>query len=313
MGAFVQATYAQDAGGFEWDNTDVRYANTWNDTVWGLTFNNNPSVQDIWNTTPAWGFPFAGSGAANAPAAATLVDGGLATDVGGLGAYAMFASHLYAEVTGYRSAHQGNGAGAPQAGDTNTIAGLAPYFRLAWQQNFGSDYLMVGAYGLMASLFPNLTGTDGFTGPTDKYRDYAVDAQFEHVMSGDMLTVRGTWIHEKKTLDATFPLAASSNASDTLSTARINGSWHFGSRYAASLAYFQTTGSADAILYGTPSGKPDSRGEIIQGVYLPWQNVQVIGQYVIYNKFDGASSNYNGAGRNASDNNTLYLLLWLLW
>jgi hypothetical protein len=27
-------------------------------------------------------------------------------------------------------------------------------------------------------------------------------------------------------------------------------------------------------------------------------------------KFDGASSNYDGNGRNASDNNTLYLLVW---
>jgi len=30
----------------------------------------------------------------------------------------------------------------------------------------------------------------------------------------------------------------------------------------------------------------------------------------IYDKFDGASSNYDGAGRNASDNNTLFLFLW---
>jgi hypothetical protein len=33
-------------------------------------------------------------------------------------------------------------------------------------------------------------------------------------------------------------------------------------------------------------------------------------QYTIYDKFDGASSNYDGTGRNASDNNTLYLFLW---
>ena len=33
-------------------------------------------------------------------------------------------------------------------------------------------------------------------------------------------------------------------------------------------------------------------------------------QYTAFLKFNGASTNYDGAGRNASDNNTLYLLLW---
>jgi len=33
-------------------------------------------------------------------------------------------------------------------------------------------------------------------------------------------------------------------------------------------------------------------------------------QYVIYNKFNGSSTNYDGFGRNASGNNTLYLLAW---
>ncbi len=34
-------------------------------------------------------------------------------------------------------------------------------------------------------------------------------------------------------------------------------------------------------------------------------------QYTIYNKFNGAHSDYDGFGRNASDNNTLYFLIWL--
>lgn len=59
LGSFVQMTYAQDSGKFEWDNTDIRYANQSENAVWGVTLNNNPTVQDVWNTTPAWGFPFA--------------------------------------------------------------------------------------------------------------------------------------------------------------------------------------------------------------------------------------------------------------
>jgi hypothetical protein len=31
----------------------------------------------------------------------------------------------------------------------------------------------------------------------------------------------------------------------------------------------------------------------------------------MYNKFNGGSTNYDGSGRNAKDNNTLYLLGWI--
>src|SRR3974390_1711496 len=75
IGAFAQVTYnAPPPGGFgnyplahtwTWDNTDVRFASTAKigplDVVYGLTANNNPTVQDLWNSTPAWSFPFAPS------------------------------------------------------------------------------------------------------------------------------------------------------------------------------------------------------------------------------------------------------------
>ena len=32
--------------------------------ILGVTLNNNPTVQDVWNTTPAWGFPYAASSVA---------------------------------------------------------------------------------------------------------------------------------------------------------------------------------------------------------------------------------------------------------
>lgn len=309
LGSFVQMTYAQDSGTFGWDNTDVRYANQSKDLVYGLTLNNNPSVQDLWNSTSAWGFPFAASAAANTPAVSTLVDGTLAQDVAGLGAYGMYANQIYGELTLYRSAHQGLAAPGPLS--TNTIKGVAPYWRLAWQNAFGPNYLMVGAYGLSASLYPN-----GISGDTDKYTDTALDAQYERQLGSDMLTLRGTYIHEKRDLDATFAAGGSTNPSDKLHTWKLNAAYHIGGKYTLSAGYFRTAGDTDLALYGaSPSatGSPDSKGWILQATYLPWQNVQLSAQYTIYNKFNGASSNYNGLGRNASDNNTLYLLMWLMW
>jgi len=36
-------------------------------------------------------------------------------------------------------------------------------------------------------------------------------------------------------------------------------------------------------------------------------------QYTFYGMFNGARRNYDGSGRHASDNNTLYLLAWTPW
>ena len=61
------------------------------------------------------------------------------------------------------------------------------------------------------------------------------------------------------------------------------------------------------------NGSPDTKGWQAEVNYLPWLNVKVSVQYTWYNKFNGSGTNYDGAGRNASDNNTLYLLLWFAY
>ena len=61
LGSFIQITYDSVSDHFSLDNTDIRYANTamlgHSPVVWGVTLNNNPTVGDPWNSTPAWGFP----------------------------------------------------------------------------------------------------------------------------------------------------------------------------------------------------------------------------------------------------------------
>ena len=58
LGAFIQATYDRPDEAFALDNTDIRYASKTNirgvDVVYGIDGNNNPTVEDPWNTTPAW-------------------------------------------------------------------------------------------------------------------------------------------------------------------------------------------------------------------------------------------------------------------
>ena len=44
----------------------------------------------------------------------------------------------------------------------------------------------------------------------------------------------------------------------------------------------------------------------------PWVNLNLGVQYTLYTQFNGGTSNYDGSGRAASDNNVLYVFAWLL-
>ena len=56
---------------------------------------------------------------------------------------------------------------------------------------------------------------------------------------------------------------------------------------------------------------PNSSGYIAELDYLPIQNVRLVLQYTGYTKFDGGRTNYDGLGRNAGDNNTLFANVWV--
>jgi hypothetical protein len=61
------------------------------------------------------------------------------------------------------------------------------------------------------------------------------------------------------------------------------------------------------------TGSPNSNGLVGEVNYNPWQNTRLGLQYVLYTKFNGSSTDYDGAGRNASANNTLYVFVWLVF
>ena len=163
VGSFVQVTYTSQNDHFTWDNSDIRYANSTKlfkkDLAFGITLNNNPTVEDLWNSTPAWGFPWVSSDWAPRRTAGAIVNGGLAQDVAGIGGYAMWDNHLYFAGTIYRSAHIGAplpNTGVDDSGNSLTIniRGVAPYWRVAWQQNSKNNYLEVGTYGMHMKSTP---------------------------------------------------------------------------------------------------------------------------------------------------------------
>jgi hypothetical protein len=42
-------------------------------------------------------------------------------------------------------------------------------------------------------------------------------------------------------------------------------------------------------------------------------NMRIGLQYTLWDKFDGASTNFNGAGRNAHNNNTIFVYAWTMF
>lgn len=325
LGAFMQVTYTQTDDHFTIDNTDIRYARdlTFDDGeafTWGLTLNNNPTVQDVWNSTPAWGYRFISSAVAPTPSASPLLAGPLAQNVAGLGTYGWLNNTWYGELTLYRSSQPG----VPQPNDSTSgavISGVAPYWRLAWEHAWagggeGQNDLEVGLMGMTVHQYPG--NGQPLTGATDDYRDTGVDAQYQYITSGDSLAVHANYIHEQQDLNASSRLGLS-GPSDKLNYWNVNASYYWGGTYGPTLGYFSTNGNADPTLYapvplsGSATGSPDSNGWIAQWTYLPAMNVQLTAQYILYNKFNGASDNYDGSGRKASDNDTLYLAVWVLW
>jgi hypothetical protein len=312
FGAFVQMTYDGTSGTFGWDNTDLRYAKMANDKfLWGVSFNNNPTVQDLWNTTNAWQSPFdQRSATAPAPGAATLLGGG-ASDMAGVSVYGYWNDSIYAELGGYRSAPA---VGAPlDSTSTNVLNGFAPYWRVAYERQWARNSWQVGAYGMDAKVFPG--GGAPLSGPTNKLHDWAIDSQYQYIGDEHLFSVMGTHIKEKQTWDA----GGAANPTTDLKTLRIGASYYYHRKYGAALGYFSTTGSEDAVLYAPlgnavtdyANNKPDSKGWTAEFDWVPYENTKFALQYTMYSKFNGGDTNYDGQGRNAKDNNTLYLIGWL--
>jgi hypothetical protein len=326
LGAFVQLTYDGVEDHFGLDNTDIRYAHhlsfggndgNSHSLIVGVTLNNNPTVQDVWNTTPAWGFPYSNSSTAPGSSTSAKVDsgaGGFGQSVGGLGVYAWFDDHFYAEITDYTSAIPG-GAHPLDSTQANVVQGAAPYWRLAYEQRWDRNSLEVGVFGLDASVHPG-NGT-ALAGVTDKFRDAAADIQYQFIGEDHLFTALATYISEHQTLNASVLDGFAANADNNLKTLKLTGEYYYQRRIGGSIGYFSTTGSTDALLYavapltGSANNSPDTNGYILEVNYLPWLNTKLQAQYVGYQKFNGQSTNYDGSGRNASNNNTAYLLVWL--
>jgi len=343
LGGFVQITYSvydhQDNSG-NWrghlglDNTDLRYANRYlnsnNDLIFGVTVHNSPGVQDVWNSTATWGYPYASSnGGASAfaglPITTKLEDGTLASQVAGVGGYVYWNKSLYLELTGYQTAtgfwkflSQGYKLGDPNNPLTYS-QGISPYLRLAFTHEWQDQSLMLGWIGMNTNLYPmNADSGAPQFGPVTHYQDKGVDAQYQYLLDPHTVTAHFRYIKENINDDTN-----SNSNSNYLNSLYAKITYIYRNQYGADLAYKSVKGSQDLNAYPTtsPTGysyassannSPNSTLWTPEIFWLPIQNLRVGLQYNLFTDYLGSATKYDlNSSRNASDNNSAFLYAWI--
>ncbi|MGA8172541.1 MAG: hypothetical protein WB816_17160 [Methylocystis sp.] len=319
LGAFAELEFDAVPRQLHIGNVDIRHAGEIElfeqDVLWGLTANNNPTVQDPWNSTPAWGFPYNRSALAPTPMAATRIDGSFAQRVVGVGAYVLLNNLLYLEADAYKGlgVHALEATGVVPASGVDKTMNFIPYGRVALMRDWDQHHLEFGGYGLSANVDPGGVQTFGLG---DRMTDLALDANYQFILNpnkvtSDMLSAHATFIHETGWLAASQAVNGAFY-NHLLETTRIDASYSFAATVTPSVQYFRTTGNSDINYWNTLTGRPGSEGMIFEVAYVPWGkpdspfpsvNARLAAQYVDYFCFDGSH-------RNASRNNALYISLW---
>jgi hypothetical protein len=332
FGGFIQGTYSGVDRAFLLDNVDLRAGTPVTigsaSARVGISLNNGPTVQDPFNSTFAWGFPFASSALAPTPTAQPLLAGGLIGNSIGLTGYIWYDDHIYFEAGAYSTygptllSATGRSLGP---GSTNNPA---PYVRGAYQWDWNEQSAHVGALFLNGNINP---ATSAFTATGafghDRYTDIAIDGGYQYL--GDRthtVTAYAIFVHEDQALKGSFNAGNASQVYGSLNQVRANASYFYRNTYGLTLAWQYTWGRPNPALFpaapvsGSANGKPNSNAFIIEADWIPFgkqdswarpfANVKVGVQYVIYTMFNGGTRNYDGFGRDASDNNTLFVYVW---
>jgi len=326
-GIFAQFTREQNEKVTAWDQIDARFVKNISiagkDSVIGISVNNNPSVQDPFNTIGTWGYPYTGSGLAPTPGAASMFNGGLEQTVLGASAYAFIGNNYYAELGTYRTLSPSTLSSVGMGRDSypGRLNSGTLYWRLAYMQDLKKQFYSFGLFGFNADISPDKTSPD-----SNRFRDIGVDASYQWLGNREhIFTAGASWLRESQSKSAWVGSGEAANSNGHLYETKVTASYHYKNTWGASLSKFDIRGSSDAVMYSSENGfannSPNSSGYVAQVDWTPWgkedswmaplANVRFGIQYVMYDKFNGAKTNYDGAGRDAKDNNTIYAFSWL--
>ena len=340
-GGLVQGTYSGISRSYHLDQVDIRpftraYDMNGTELRVGVAVTNTPTVQDPFNSTFAWGFPYVFSGLAPQPAALPLLAGGFAGNSAGLTAYAWYDHALYLEAGGYSTMSRDALTRLGTFYGPGSTQGIAPYLRAAYEWNWNGQSAHAGALFMSAAVNPVADGriTDGTNG-RDGYTDFGVDGGYQFFGDGThTVSLYGIYIHENRALNGStnvFNLANGTNfgVGSSINHVRTEVSYWYEHTYGLTLGWQGTWGPAAPAIFtpnpvsGSANGKPDTNAFLVEADWVPFgkqdswaapfANMKLGIQYIAYTKFNGGGTNYDGFGRNASDNNTLFAFIWMIF
>jgi hypothetical protein len=312
IGAFSQVTYDNhnptDAGGqyvghSAVDGVDVRYADQFvnenSNIIYGVSLNNRPSIADPWNT--AWGWmqyvpssPNLGSnqytdGGSNGPPYPG--NGTSAAGLAGINGYAFLNKSIYAELGLYRTAQRSFrflNSGSPQI--ESTLKGTNPYWRLAYNKDWGAHSWMLGTSGMISRQYdfnnPTPCLSDATCYQTAKVR--GVDTQYQYLLDPHTLTLQAVYQRQRFDTGA----QASGIAASDQTIMRAKASYVYQAKYGGSYSYFNIPGGPELA----------TRGNTYELFYMPLQYVRLGLQYTTYNKLVNIDT--------PSDANTIRFYVW---
>ena len=240
-------------------------------------------------------------------------------------------------------------AGINDANTTKLRGSNNPYWRLALSREWGPHNVMIGTSGMVAHVFDGGSDVSD-SGNLGRFKNLGLDAQYQYLLDPHSVTAQLGYMKQKQfysantlaaaappyfSADGVTPVAAV-NSSDTTNTLRAKVSYIYQAKYGASLSIFNKTGTTNTLnqtsgfdsngqitstdpegtgitstrVNGNLSGNPATRGWTGEAFWTPVQYIRVGAQFTAYGKYNGARDNYDGLGRNARDNNTLFLYLW---
>jgi hypothetical protein len=298
VGVFSQLTYDGIAQHTAIDNIDLRVANKFalpddGSLLAGISINNNPGVQDPFNTLPAWAFPYISSPVAPGPSAAAVLDEAWGQKATGIVAYGQLDTFWYGELGTYRMqtlrTQKAFGIG-PDDRDAGALRSPL-YARLAVRPTWNGG-------GLNAGLVLFRTGYQADRGLPDvtHYTDVGVDASWHQTYGANQATAMATVVHESAS--GTPGLTEYSATGSYYLPCPWNGSWG-GSlqRFGVNAAGLGSRGTRLQLDW-TPTGT-----RALSGLWDP--SVRLGLQFTAYDELDAQRGHAAAAG------DTAYLFAWL--
>ncbi len=344
VGVFLQGTYDNVAKAFAQDNSEVRVVGAarpfGHDVDYGFSFNNAPGWSDPYNSNYLWGYSYISNGIAPGGNATPVLGGAFQDNSLGIVGYAWIDQHIYVDLGGYETQPPGYQKIFGESYGPGSSTGIEPWASLTYAWFWGNNNAHLGSHLFISRVNPTTgakaRGSDGQYGH-DSYSDFMISNGYQYI--GDdvthVFTIDGFYDYEDQKLQGSSnilnPNVSSSRAPNRLNEFKEWATYYYQETYGGTIAFDKVWGNRNQFLYntgandstGSAKGSPNTTSWTFEADWVPfgkWEsfarpfiNWKLGVQYTMYTQFNGSGKNYDGYGRAASDNNTLFVFLWTVF